>query len=111
MVHPIQCNVHNSTQSPKNENHFGVYGRVKGLHNRLGRFPSPFRVSRRVCFRLSSVGSERWFNESRISKGRKDTPRDQGPRSTGMFGLIESVKGRTREEEEVHEIERIVGWP
>ncbi|WKX92455.1 hypothetical protein Q1695_010465 [Nippostrongylus brasiliensis] len=53
-------------------------------HDWLGRFPSLFRVSRRVHFRLSSAGSERWMNESRkqAKEGRKRAPfirtKDQG---------------------------------
>ncbi|WKX92497.1 hypothetical protein Q1695_010490 [Nippostrongylus brasiliensis] len=50
-------------------------------HDWLGRFPSPFRVSRRVHFRLSSAGSERRFNESR--KQAKETKARKGHHSSG----------------------------
>ncbi|WKX92292.1 hypothetical protein Q1695_010376 [Nippostrongylus brasiliensis] len=56
---------------------------VNGNHNAhdwLGRFPSLFRVSRRVCSRLSSVDTVRWFKESR--KQAKEAKERKGHHSS-----------------------------
>ncbi|VDL80500.1 unnamed protein product [Nippostrongylus brasiliensis] len=51
---------------------------------------------------LGRDGSKSPANKLRKQRKEKDTiHQDEGPRSTGVFGTIESVKGRAREEEEV----------